>query len=99
MSVKSKIALKGLYEAPQEILTEQATLALLDTQNVSTASVEPLNSIQAILPRLNKHFKLNTLKVIEEALATYPDKVDKIVLYANTVDESQLPLIFSVSTF
>lgn len=99
MSVKSKIAIKGLYEPPQDVITEQATLALLEEQNVSMASVEPLNSIQAILPRLNRHFKLNTLKVIEEALVAYPDKVDKIVLYANTVDESQLPLIFSVPTF
>lgn len=99
MSVKSKIAFKALYEAPQDVITEQATLALLEEQNVPTASVEPLNTIQAILPSLNRHFKLNTLKVIEEALATYPDKVDKIILYANTVDESQLPLIFSVPTF
>ena len=99
MSVKSKIAFKGLYPEPQDVITEQATLALLDTQNVSTAPTEPLNSIQAILPRLNRHFKLETLKVIETALATYPDKVDKIVLYANSVNESELPLIFSIPTF
>lgn len=96
---KTKITLKGLYEAPQDVITEQATLALFESQKPVETSTEPLNTIEAVLPRFNKHFKLDTLKVIEDALIKYPTKVDKIILYANTVDESQLPLIFSVPSF
>ena len=94
-----KITTKGLYDAPQEIITEQTTLALLEPQNVSEDSVAASTALQSVLPRFNRHLKLSTLKIVEEALDNYPEKVDKIVLYVNSVDESQLPFIFSTPTF
>lgn len=99
MSVKSKVSLKSSYEAPQEVLIEQPTLVVDDDVSVVNTRTKPLNTIEAILPKLNKHFKEDALKIIETAILQYPDKVDKIILYANFVDESQLSKIFSVPTF
>lgn len=96
---QNKFTTEGLYEAPQEIITEQATLALLEPQSSVEGSLVASITLQSVLPRFNRHLKLNTLKVVEEALANYPEKVDKIVLYVNGVDESQLPQIFSTSSF
>jgi hypothetical protein len=96
--IKTSVGSVASQEALQASITEQATIASLEAANAIETSTEPAKAID-IRDLLNRHLNEEDKAIVQQAVASYPDKVAKIAVYANKFTGADLARCLSHSAF
>lgn len=96
--IKTSVGSTASQEALQASVTEQATLVSLEAANVLETSTKPAKATD-IRELLNRHLDATDKAIVQQAVASYPDKVAKIAVYANKFSGADLARCLGHSAF